>query len=251
MNKAPVFREIEAGSDLSALEPGFYTVGCSGRFPRETVDSCLGCGLPDGFASGCFMGLLLPYFLHNVNNLMVGVVGNLDLASMFMPEMEKVVPKLTSARAATGSVVDFIRDIALVPGPSSGNRVSRAELEDALTLIKAACGRSVSTEGLEALHRKEGISCRDPLQLLNVLRGMGAWCVMCMGGSGRLSGSTEENRLSLSWVKPRTAGRSHMPGADTAPGILCIAGGLAVSAGYRLVVENWTDMDGKVTLAFE
>ena len=39
-----------------------------------------------------------------------------------------------------------------------------------------------------------------------------------------------------------------MPGSSSASSVIALAGGLAASAGMVLVVENWTDNGGKVSL---
>ena len=250
MNNPSIFREIEQGNDLLQLEPGLYRLNCHENLISETCEAYSSCKLSPETLSAFFSGVLLPFFLHNINNLMVGVMGNLDLAGMFMPDMEKVAPKLEAARSATGSVVDFIRDISQPPSSLGTCEIAADDFRRVFTTLKAACGRSVSTEGLDKLDLRAGTPCSDPLSLLNVLWGMGVWSVLCMGGNGSLDGQLSENLISLSWKRPPEAGKSHMPGPEKAPSVLAITGRYAVSSGYRLMVENWCDSSGTVILAY-
>ncbi len=251
MDNPLLFKEIAPGTDLLQLEPGMYAVNCADRFTGENTESSINRRFTPDMITAYFSGVLLPYFVHNINNLMVGVMGNLDLAEMFMPEIEKVAPKLNAARAATGSVVDFIRDISAIHAPLSEVEVSWEDLNRVITTLKAACGRSVSTDGLDRLKLHKGIPCGNSGSLLNTVRGMGVWCVLCMGGNGSVEGTVNEGRITLCWNRPPGSGKSHMPGGESASEVLNITGGMAVSAGYRLIVENWTDSTGTVTLAFE
>ena len=251
MDDPLMFKEIAAGTDLLQLEPGMYAVNCMERLSGENTEYCRNRRLTPDMITAFFSGVLLPYFVHNINNLMVGVMGNIDLAGMFMPDMDKVAPKLNSARASTGSVVDFIRDISVTNAPLSNGEVPWEDMNRVITTLKAACGRSVSTDGLDGLKFNEGIPCRNPGSLLNTVKGMGGWCVLCMGGNGSMDGTVGEGRISLRWERPPGSGKSHMPGAESASGVLFITGEMASASEYRLVVENWTDYTGRVTLAFK
>jgi len=242
MEKPPAIKEIEPGGGISGFEPGMYAAGCMNRFSGM-----------EHFPTACspetarclFAGTLLPYYLHQPNNLMVGVMGNLDLAGMFMPDISRVEPKMNAARAATGSVVDFIRDIS-----GSYSDSTRSDLlQRVLTRIRAACGRSVSFLDLDL--RGEGfLQAGSPELLEEVLTGMGTWCVLCLGGSGAIRGETSEEKFSLEWERPST-GSSHMPGREQAAEVLRITGSLCLMGGFVLAVENWTDTGGRITLGFK
>lgn len=239
METPPAIQEIEPGRGISGLEPGMYAAGCMNRFSgREYIGSACS---PET-ARCLFAGTLLPYYLHNLNNLMVGVMGNLDLAGMFMPDISRVEPKMNAARAATGSVVDFIRDIS-----GSFSDSTRSDLlQRVLTRIRAACGRSVSFLDLDP-RGENWLDTGSPELLEEVLTGMGTWCVLCLGGSGTIRGETAEGTFSLEWKKP-SSGSSHMPGREQAAEVLRITGSLCLSGGFVLAVEDWTDAGGRITL---
>lgn len=251
MDNTPLISEIEPGTDISSLEPGMYITGCSGKFQDDPAREDIDCLLSGEMAGGLFTGVLMPYFLHNINNLMVGVMGNLDLAAMFMPDIQKVESKLGAARASTGSVVGFIRDISEVSYDMKKDAVTQGDIARILVFISAACGRSVNTVGIETMALPENIPSGRPAMFVNAFKGMGAWCVLCMGGNGTIQGSISQGRVSFRWSRPEDSGRSHMPGGGNAEAILSVAGRLAASAGCRLVVEEWTTSSGAVTLGYK
>jgi len=249
MNNPGVFAEIEPETDPGVLEPGMYTVGCAGRFHRETVDALMRCSVSAELVSGCVTGFLMPYYMHNLNNLLVGVVGNLDLAEMFMPHTEKVAFRISEAKASASSVTGFIRSVSETL--SSAGRFFNPEesFDKAISMLRAACGRSVRCDDLENMKTTGLLSSKDQPCLNTVMAAAGVWCVLCLGGNGSINGITGSGKITFIWEKPSTSGRMHMPGSENASLILAMAGGLAGSRGYRLIVENWTDFTGTVTIA--
>lgn len=246
-----VFLEIEPPVQYSGLSPGMYAVNCPGRFDAEATQDLMQCATLSheaGFFNGTFLGMMLPYYLHNTNNLMVGVLGNLDLAGMFMPDTEKVGLKIVAARSATGFVVDYLREISGAIPFNDCLHFDGDVIGKCLILLKAACGRSVDSEGLEEIDLSRSFNCQDPVKAVAVLSGMVAWLVVSLGGIGEVAGSILDNRLTLKWLKPEESGLSYMPGGENSSSILAVAGGLAACAGMALVVENWTDNEGEVSL---
>ncbi len=251
MTDKPVFMEIESPVQFSELSPGMYAVNCKGKFNIELTQNLMQCAAhsasPDFFSSA-FLGVLLPYYLHNANNLMVGVLGNLDLAGMFLPNLEKVEPKIAGARSATGSVVDFLRGIAsAIPGDGFSSFNNDA-MGKCLTLLRSACGRSVDSTGLNGIDISSPLITENPDHAVAAFSGMAAWTVVSLGGSGTVSGSSSQGRIGLKWTRPEGAGLTYMPGSENSASILATAGGLAAAAGMALVIENWTENEGEVSL---
>lgn len=246
-----VFLEIEPPVQYSELSPGMYAVNCPGRFEAEATQNLFQYALisdDTGLFNGAFLGMMLPYYLHNANNLMVGVLGNLDLAGMFIPNMEKVEPKIAGARAATGSVVDYLRHIAgAMPSEECLSSNDNA-IEKCLVLLKAACGRSVNSEGLEKMDTTSFSKFGQPFKAAAAFNGMAAWVVVSLGGSGTVTGDSSSERLELKWSRAEESGMPYMPGSENSASILAAAGGLAASGGMALVVENWTEDGGEVSL---
>lgn len=253
MTDKPVFQEIESPVQFNELSPGMYAANCPGRFDTEVTQTLVQCAAAtkdSGFYSGSFLGMMLPYFLHNVNNLMVGVLGNIDLAGMFVPEMERVEPKIAGARVATVSVVEYLRGIAgSIPSDDcvsfDGDVIGKC-----LTLLKAACGRSVNATGLAEIDISLSFNCVNPSKAVAALLGMAAWVVVSLGGNGTITGYSSDKRLGLKWFRLEGTTVPYMPGNESGSSILAAAGGLAASAGLSLLVENWTENEGEVSLVF-
>ncbi len=251
MIKNSVLLSIEPPVEYSRLSPGFYCVNCSERFDTAVTEGLMSfASLPlnSEIYSNTFLGIMLPYFLHNNNNLMVGVLGNLDLAGMLFPDTDKAEPKITAARTATGSVVDFLRDLAgSIPFEDCASFNGDA-VKKCLILLKAACGRSVVSDGLGNMVLSYPARCLDPCRAVAAFTGMAAWTVVSMGGSGTVKGSSSDEKLTLEWSRPGSANHPYMPGGSSASSVIALAGGLAAASGMALVVESWTDNGGKVSL---
>jgi hypothetical protein len=247
----PVFRELEPPVEFSRLSPGFYTINCHGRFDAAATESLMQyAALPVApvLCGSTFLGIMLPFFLHNNNNLMVGVLGNLDLASMLMPDLKKVEPKIADARTATGSVVDYLRDLSGAIPSGDCSFFDGEAVKKCLILLKAACGRSIVSDGLGNMVLSYSAKCLDPRRAASAFLGMAAWAVISMGGSGTVTGSSLEEKLTLEWSRPGNSSQPYLPGSEGASSVLSLAGGLAASSGMALVAENWTENEGMVSL---
>ena len=244
-----MLRRVQPGFEPEDAPPAFYF--CSeDRIDLEAAGKIMGAGITGELADSLFSGVLLPYFMHNANNLLVGVMGNLDLAGMFMPDAERVEPKLNAARTATGSVVDYIRTVTSSITGNPGDS-SRGSLAAPLNMIRAASGRSVMSESLGNLTGENALYGVDCSLLSTVVRGMGTWCLLCLGGNGELRGNTGSRCMELEWKRPESAGRSHMPGGESAADVMAVTAGLAVSGGMTVFLEKWTDTEGKVSIVFK
>ncbi len=251
MTDKKVFQEIESPVQYSELSPGMYTVNCPGKFNSDEIlkfVECAAVSRDSGFYNGAFMGIMLPYYLHNANNLMVGVLGNLDLAGMFMPNMEKVGPKVTGARTATGIVVDYLRNIAEAIPSDECVSLGGDVIGKSLTLLKAACGRSVNSTGLDSIDLTETFNCLHPSMAAAALNGMAAWVVISLGGSGSVTGYSSSERIGLKWSRSEGSGLPYMPGRENSDSVIAAAGGMAIAGGMALVIQNWNNHGGEVSL---
>lgn len=253
MKDKPLLLEIESPVNYTQLAPGMYTVNCPGMFDPENSENHFMCASlkgNEGIYNSAFIGMLMPYFVHNANNLMVGVMGNLDLADIFMPDTEKVGPKLSAARNATNNVVEFLRDLSDSFPSDDCTAFTGDDVERSLVLIRSACGRSVSFEGPESADLAATLPCGSAAKATAALSGIAAWVVVSLGGMGTISYFSGGGKLTFRWARPEGCGKSHMPGSGNGAAILSLAGGLAASAGLALVVENYTKNGGEVSLVF-
>ncbi|MEA3266448.1 MAG: hypothetical protein U9P42_05825, partial [Candidatus Fermentibacteria bacterium] len=117
-----------------------------------------------------------------------------------------------------------------------------------LTLLRSACGRSVDSTGLAGIDIASPFITENPDHAVAAFSGMVAWTIVSLGGNGTVSGSSSRGRIGLKWTRPEGAGLTYMPGSENSTSILATAGGFAAAAGLALVVENWTDNEGEVSL---
>jgi hypothetical protein len=99
-----------------------------------------------GMLARAMEGNLLPLFVHNVNNLMVGAMGNIDLATLFSRDPDKCQSKLKDASAAMRRLSEFMSDLGAVSQqlPDREAPADWADLQSVLTMGRLACGRSVN-----------------------------------------------------------------------------------------------------------
>lgn len=254
MTDKQMFLEMQAPVHYSDLVPGMYAINCSDSFDSEVINSCIQCAVDSedfSFFNNTFVGIMLPYYLHNANNLMVGVLGNLDLAGMLVPNMKKVEPKIVLARAATGNVVDYLRSIGEAISFTDSSPLTGDAIKKCMTLLEAACGRSVSFDVVENVETGGSFIYNDSPKAVAAFSGMAAWVIVSLAGTGAVTGSISHERLKLKWSRPADVGVPCMPGRDSRYSILGVTGGLAVAAGMAFVVENWTDNGGEVSLVIK
>lgn len=197
-----------------------------------------------------FVGLLLPYHIHNINNMLVGVLGNAELASMFLPDnVNRAIPKVRDAAESAGGVTRFLRDLAESTHPSLERAATSVSPLSRLTrFITLACGRSIDATGLSALNGMTVPRSRDSAAAYGALLGMATWSVLCLGGAGLLTTEDTDDSISLIWKRPKGAGEPMLPGFEMAATVICAAGGLAGRAGCVLRVKRVENLEGSATL---
>lgn len=213
----------------AAAEPGFHRIALSS-----------------------FAGILLPYHIHNLNNILVGVLGNAELACMFLPgDPGRAIPKVRETARAAGEVTGFLRELSectqsSVQPPATGSR----SLKPVAGVVSLACGRSVDSRGLQKLESFQLPGNRDGEAGFAALLGMGVWSVLCLGGVGRVDADRGGDTVRITWERPSEAGEPMLPGCGMALQVACVAGGLAGRAGLSLSVRTdsyrsgWASLEG-------
>lgn len=200
--------------------------------------------------ANAFLGLLLPYHIHNINNMLVGVLGNTELASMFLPDnIARAVPKVREAAESAGGVTRFLRDLSEATHPNL-DKAARASspLSRLARFIALACGRSIATDGLGRLENIPIPENREPSSAFGALVGMGTWAVLSLGGAGTVAGAGGDGFVRVSWSRPAGAGEPMLPGSELAESVVHAAGGLAGRAGCLLRVETVPGIEGWASL---
>lgn len=192
------------------------------------------------------VGSLVPSFVHNLNNRLLGATGNLDLAEMYSGSAEKVSEKIIRARQAVAEVCRFVSDLnrfRSAPGPCTSGT-----LEDVVGFASLACGRSMSLDSTEVSVFPDNLPLTD-LEFRTLLAGMMSWAVTSCEGAGSIS--LKSNAVEGSVVF--TVSRIRVESASAAdadyvrePSSWMI--GLAGRLGCSLMVDITDDLHGYVSL---
>ncbi len=200
--------------------------------------------------ANAFVGLLLPYHIHNLNNILVGVLGNAELASMFLPDnVNRAVPKVREAVDSAGVLTRFLRDLSETTHPSLERAAVSASPMTRLTrFVSLACGRSIDTSALTVLDSAVLPGLGDPAAAYGALLGAGAWSVLSLGGTGEVAGFIDRGYPGIRWKRPHGAGEPMLPGSEMARTVISAAGGLAGRSGCLLRVEQVSGLEGSAVL---
>ncbi len=200
--------------------------------------------------ANAFVGLLLPYNIHNLNNMLVGVLGNAELASMFLPDnVTRAIPKVREAAESAGAVTRFLRDLSETTHPNLERAASAVKpLARLVRFIQLASGRSIDTSGVTSLEDMDAPPSGDPSAAFGALLGIGTWSVLCLGGTGSIDCGRVNGALRIGWKRPTGSGEPMLPGSEMARTVICSAGGLAGRAGLLLRVEQRSSAEGHALL---
>jgi len=160
-----------------------------------------------GLLTRAMEGQLLPLFVHNVNNLMVGAMGNLDLATLFSGRGQRCSEKLEEASRAMHALSDFMSDLGGLSRalPDTSAAAGWGVLQTVCNMGRLACGRSVSLEVTpptlpEAGSMCEG-DCLDARTLRLVCSSLMAAALLSLGGCGSISLTVDSDlpSIHLAW----------------------------------------------------
>jgi hypothetical protein len=174
--------------------------------------------------------------VHSLNNLLFGLVGNLDLAAVSGPADPDSAGRLEAAREAAASLVERLESIARATSSMSGCGGADSPVLGALA---AAAGRSV-TVSVDWPAWSSG--------MVPPLLGAGTACLLSVEGSGLVEGSTQGGRFVLRWSGARPAcGRISTGSASV---LLDWSAAVAQREGGCLAVESWSATGGCVSMTW-
>lgn len=99
-----------------------------------------------GFTTSLWMraGALLPFFVHNINNILARIMGNAELARMYSARPDAASEKLGAALAGVEDLRKYVHRLAGISTARDGPLSWSTEMIDELGLRgKMFCGRSV------------------------------------------------------------------------------------------------------------
>lgn len=187
-------------------------------------------------------GALMPFFVHNMNNLLTAVMGNTELAVMCLERGGRADMKLSSAMKGIEELRDFIERMALPLPKREGARIwDPSRLEDMASFAGLFCGRSVEfsvekDEALQAPLPAEGYLVDTVLALAE------ASAAIMINGCGRLRlGSRLEEmfaELTVKWESaPGASGLCEDPSSSAAE-LLAAAVEAASASGLRTTLHG-------------
>ena len=198
------------------------------------------------------IGSLIPFFIHNMNNILARIMGNIELAEFHTGKTDKVKEKLSIALKGTEELRDFLDKLSRystldddksdwIPGNEA----------DVLELTRMSSGKSVEFRYEE----KSGIPRKIPVRknLMNLLSGLiAASATISVNGCGYVNMSVSPQREVLEF---RVHWNSSMRSSGLCPNSMDSAADLlnrvalmasATKLSFRL--ETWEREGGSVSL---
>jgi hypothetical protein len=160
------------------------------------------------------LGSLVTAFVHNLNNNLVGVMGNIDLASLYPDNPEAITSKLCSARDASMRIKEFLVEFMRFR-PVEGNFTPQS-FNDVAAVAELACGRSMNLETTGIDQLPDHLPLSD-LGFRALMLGLLSWAVRscAVAGTVRIDITVNDTCVifGVSWER---ADRSKNP-PDPAP----------------------------------
>ncbi len=248
MTQVPPDRHPE-GVPLLLVE-GEFTLGLLGHIARAAPAAAPD---PERYRMLLWarMGMLLPFFVHNMNNILTQVMGNLELAGLFSADPGKMSGKLETALEGTTRFRDFLSSLGA--GASAEGPWSPSCERSVLEMGRMSSGTAVEFEcDMEPFSQQETqVGCMEMGAVLGALIGCSTLCVRGCGSvrveSRRRSGSME---VSIGWRAKPSGSRSHVPGMEACRGMLATASALAPPAGIAVRLGPWEEVSGEIALLY-
>lgn len=192
------------------------------------------------------LGSLVTAFVHNLNNYLMGVMGNIDLAGLYPEDSDAVTSKLSSALNASTRIKNFLVELVRFM-PVEGNWTPES-LDGVTAVAGLACGRSMTLETTGTDLLPDHIPLSD-LGFRALMLGLLSWAVRSCDGAGkvRIDVSVDKVRavFLVSWESPE---RQHdLSGPDSTLIPEWIAP-VAVGLGITLEEGELTRSHGSVSL---
>lgn len=201
-------------------------------------------------------GVLLPFFFHNINNILTRVMGNVELAGYDLENREKLVKRLKSALDGTEELRMFLSDLSLVAssggeGPSDWTAASADEV---FRTSRMSSGTSVEfTHFMDPLLPKYLPVDRN--QLNTLLGAVSSAATLFVNGCGSVNlGSSLSGPRAVFTTKWRsTSGDGSRSTHQIASAIALLAwtASLSSRAGVSFELDEWRVDEGQARIIVE
>ena len=201
-------------------------------------------------------GVLLPFFFHNINNILTRVMGNVELAGYDLENREKLVKRLRNALDGTEELRMFLSDLSLVihsggEGPSDWTAASADEV---FRTTRMSSGTSVEfTHFMDPLLPKYLPVDRN--QLNTLLGAVSSAATLFVNGCGSVNlGSSLSGYRAVFTMKWRsTSGDRSRSDHQIASAIALLAwtASLSPPAGVTFELDEWRVDEGLARIIVE
>ncbi|MCK4806695.1 MAG: hypothetical protein KAT09_03565 [Candidatus Aegiribacteria sp.] len=197
-------------------------------------------------------GSLLPFFIHNMNNILARIMGNIELAEFHSGQTDKVNEKLSIALEGTEELRSFLERLSVYSTPDDDDSEWTLGNEaDVLELSQMSSGTSVkfTYEEKNGIPRK--ISVRK--NLMNLLTGLiAASATISVNGCGSVemaaSPQGEGAEFRISWNSTSKSSGLCPNSMDSAADLLNRAALMAFNARLSFRLEAWSREGGSAFL---
>ncbi|MCD4774499.1 MAG: hypothetical protein K8S15_00430 [Candidatus Aegiribacteria sp.] len=198
-------------------------------------------------------GSLLPFFLHNMNNILARIMGNVELAEFHSSRADKVKEKLSIALEGTEEMRNFLERLAIFSTTDDDKSEWTIGNEaDILELGQMSSGTSVEF----SYEEKSGMPRNLPVSknLMNLLTGLiVASATISVNGVGFIEmfaaprGGAVEFRIK--WTSSSSKGSGVCPvKMDSAADLLTKVVLMAFHAGMSFKLNSWNSESGSASL---
>ncbi|MEN8209125.1 MAG: hypothetical protein ABFR50_07720 [Candidatus Fermentibacteria bacterium] len=197
-------------------------------------------------------GSLLPFYIHNMNNVLARIMGNIELAELLGGTPGKVKEKLSIALESTEDLKRFLEKLtfySITDGDKSEWTAGSAV--DVLELCQMSSGTSVEF----TYEEKSGVHGSVPVRknLMNLLTGLiAASAIVSVNGCGSVKMSVAPHREALeirvAWSSSQKSAGLCPGSMDSAADLLNRAALMALSAKLYFRLGAWNSDGGSVSL---
>ena len=192
------------------------------------------------------LGSLVTAFVHNLNNHLMGVMGNIDLAGLYPAGSEAATSKLSGALNASKRIKDFLSELVRF-SPVEGNWTLES-LDGVTAVAELACGRSVTLETTGSDLLPDHLPLSD-LAFRALMFGLLSWAVRACAGAGKVridvSAGKADAVFCVSWESPDMTQDLSSTDSTLIPGWIAP---VAASLGVALEEDELTRFHGSVSL---
>ncbi len=197
-------------------------------------------------------GSLLPFFIHNMNNILATIMGNIELAGFQCGRTDKMKEKLSLALQGTEELRSFLERLSVYSTPDDNEREwAPGNKADVTEISQMSCGTSVKF----TYEEKSGIPSRIPVRknLMNLLTGLiTASATISVNGCGSVEMSVSPKwdavEFRVNWNSSTKSSGLCSNSLDSAADLLNRAVLMASCAGLSFRLEAWNSEGGSASL---